>query len=325
MKIILVTGGAGFVGSSFIKYFLKRNKNFIIVNVDKQIFSADMGRLADLENSPRYHHIKGDVCNRDLIEYVLRKYRPSWIVNFCSETQNSRDPKKFQAADETSYTSTLALLDGARHLWARSSLSDKRFLQVSTDEIYGTSNDEGCYYDEEGPLVPENPFTALKAGADLMALAYFKAFSLPAVILRSCSIYGPCQSPQCLIPFMIRNILANQKIELRYPGSEREWLHVADQCSAITRALFFARAGEIYNIGAGNAASEADIAARLLKLACKPADRLTVAMKPMNSEGHRRLNSYKARCNLKWTNSYTLDEGLLNTLQWYESNHVFTN
>lgn len=321
MQIMLVTGGAGFIGSSFIKYFLKRNKNFIVANIDKQAYPFEMDRMAELENSPRYHHIKGDVCNRDLAEYVLRKYRPSWIVNFCSEPQTSVDVRKFQASGETSFTGTLALLEGARYIWARSSLANKRFIQVSTDEVYGLSGDEKGFCDEDSPLVPESPFSAVKAGADLMASAYFKAFNLPTVILRSCGTYGPWQDYRCKVPSLIKSILLDDRVTLQSSGPVREWIHVSDLCSAITRTLFFAHPGETYNIGSDESVSDADLAAMLLKLAEKPAERLSVAVNRQNREGACRLNSYKAKCNLRWFISYHLEEGLKDTLHWYESHH----
>lgn len=325
MKIMLVTGGAGFIGSNFIKYFLRRNKNFIVANIDKQTYPFEMDRMAELENSPRYHHIKGDVCNRDLTEYVLRKYRPTWIVNFCSEPLASVDVRKFQASGEISFTGTLALLEGARYIWARSSTADKRFIQVSTDEVYGLPGDEKVFCDEDAPLMPENPFSAVKAGADLMASAYFKAFNLPTVILRSCCTYGPWQDLRCTVPSLIKSVLHDNMVTLHSASPVKEWIHVSDLCSAITRALFFARPGETYNIGSGESASYADLAAILLKLAGKPAERLPVTVKSQNREGTCRLNSYRAKCNLKWSNSFDLEEGLKDTMHWYESQRTLTN
>lgn len=325
MKIMLVTGGAGFKGSNFMKCFLKRNKNFIVVNIDRQNYPYEMNRLEELENSPRYHHIKGDVCNRDLVEYVLRKYRPSWIVNFCCEPQSSTDPRKFHATGETSFTSTLALLEGARNIWARSSMADKRFVQVSTDEVYGLSANEKDFHDENAPLSPENPYSAVKAGADLMASAYFKAFNLPTLILRSCSAYGPWQDFHCPVPALIKRILNNETVNCNSSNPVREWIHISDLCSAITRTLFFARPGETYNIGSGESASEADIAAILLKFAGKSAEKLSVTVRSQKSGHICRLNSNKAKYNLKWSNSYNLEEGLQDTVKWYESHRDLWN
>lgn len=368
MRIMLVTGGAGFIGSNFIKYFLRRNKNYIIVNIDKQLYSAEMNRLSDLESSPRYHHIKGDVLSRDLCEYVLRKYKPSWIVNFCSEPQIP-SAGKFQPSSESSFSSTFAMLDGAHSIWARSSIADKRFIQISTDDVYGLTNDEDNYFDEDTPLRPENPMSAVKAAADLLAMSYYRAYRLPVVILRSCNTYGPWQDSRCIVPSIIKNILnskgledtkspssfcskpsvsviskshnniessstfcsrssinaANENIAFRSPGAVREWIHVYDLCSAITRSLFFARPGDIYNIGSNECASNADLAMMLAKIANMPADELSSAVTKDKREdlGQIKLNSYRARNNLKWSNSYNLEDGLKETLLWYKE-HSFS-
>lgn len=345
MRILLVTGGAGFIGSNFIKYFLRRNKNYIIVNIDKQSYPAEMNRMSDLEASPRYHHIKGDVCSRDLCEYVLRKYKPCWIVNFCSEPQIPSAGKLLQPSSESSFSSTFAMLEGAHSIWARSSIADKRFIQISTDDVYGLTQDETNYFDEDTPLKPENPLSAVKAAADLIALSYYRAFSLPVVILRSCNTYGPWQDTRCIVPSLIRTILNDKSLESvespstfavdrRYnainentafqsPGAVKEWIHVYDLCSVITRALFFARPGETYNIGSNESASNADLAAMLAKIADMPADKLSSATLKDKREncGLLKLNSYRARNNLKWSNSYNLEDGLKETLLWYKEHH----
>lgn len=321
MKVILVAGGAGFIGSNFIKYFLVRNKNFIIVNIDKQAYPFDSGRLAALENSPRYHHVKGDVCNQDLTEYVLRKYRPSWIVNFCSEPEQAKDGRRFSYSNDSSYAATHSLLEGANYIWGRVSPEGKRFLQISSDTVYGLNNDSSEYINEESRLMPVDPYSAMKAGADLMVESYHKAFGLPSIILRSCNIYGPWQGKRSLIPSMIRSILEDRQIEVTSPENQiREWMHVADLCSAIVRALFFAKPGEIYNAGSGESSSEADLARILLNLAGKPEDSLRINPDRRQKAGFCLLNSYKARCNLRWAVSYRLDEGLENTLNWYKQN-----
>ncbi len=344
MRILLVTGGAGFIGSNFIKYFLRRNKNYIVVNIDKQSYPAEMNRLSDLEASPRYHHIKGDVCSRDLCEYVLRKYKPCLIVNFCSEPQIPSTGKWLQPSCESSFSSTFAMLEGAHSIWTRTSIADKRFIQISTDDVYGSTNDKDIFYDEDTPLKPENPLSAVKAAADLLALSYYRAYSLPVVILRSCNTYGPWQDTRCTVPSIIRSILnnkslgsiepsstfccrpsvnaINENIAHQAPGVVKEWIHVYDLCSAITRALFFARPGDTYNIGSDETASSADLAIMLAKAADMPADKLSSnAIKDKRDNYGLKLNSYRARNNLKWSTSYNLEDGLKDTLLWYKENH----
>jgi len=324
VKVILVTGGAGFIGSNFIRYFLTRNKNCIIANIDKQAYPSEMGRLSALENSPRYHHVKGDVCNQDLTEYVLRKYRPSWIVNFCSEPEPSKDKRKFKFSPDSSFTAAHSLLEGAHYIWSRASCADKKFLQISSDSVYGTTNDDNEFFSEESRMTPDDPHSAIKAGTDLLVEAYHKAYNLPTVILRSCSIYGPWQSAQCPVPSMIKSIHEDRNIEITSSADhKREWMHVNDLCAAITRALFFARPGVIYNAGSGEIASEADIARLLLKLAGKQDSPVNEPAGKSRQTGFCQLNSYRTKCNLRWSKSYHLEEGLADTLNWYEQHKVF--
>lgn len=322
MKVILVAGGAGFIGSNFIKYFLKRNKNFIIANIDKQAYPAELGRLTELEDSPRYHHVKGDVCNQDLTEYVMRKYKPSMIINFCCEPEQSGDMKKFRFSGDSSYSAAYSLLEGARYIWSRASLPDKRFLQISSDSVYGLTENDSEFFDEASALRPSDPLSAIRAGTDLLAGAYCSSFKLPVAILRSCNIYGPWQSTHCKIPTMIRNILADREPVQISSGPEREWMYVYDMCSAITRALFFAKPGEIYNVGSGETVSDYGIAAILGKLQGTSPEKLKLSAVDRHCDEACRLNSYKARFSLKWSNSYSLNEGLYETLKWYKSDDM---
>ncbi len=321
MKIVLTTGGAGFIGSNFIKYFLRRNKNYIIVNIDKQAYPAELGRLADLENSPRYHHIKGDVCNQDLIEYVFRKFRPSWIINFCTESEQQKNPGKFIYSSTSSFSATLSLLEGARNIWNRTPLAEKRFIQVSTDDVYGFSSNENAELDESAVFRPTDPYSAIRAGADLMVSAYNTAYNIPTVILRCCSIYGPWQSLDCTVPSIIESILAGKEPQVRSDSPSKEWLHVTDLSSAITRALFFASPGGIYNIGSGDVAAPSELSAILTGLAGKQSANPPVPMKGRTAVKMLRLDSKKAIRKLRWAKSYSLEEGLSNTLKWYENYH----
>jgi dTDP-glucose 4,6-dehydratase len=321
MKMILTTGGAGFIGSNFIRYFLRRNKNFIVVNIDKQAYPAEFGRLSDLENSPRYHHIKGDVCNQDLIEYVFRKFRPSWIINFCTEPEQMKNPGKFVYANTSSFSATLSLLEGARSIWGRMPLAEKRFIQVSADDVYGFPPKANEGLDESAPLMPSDPYAAIKAGADLMVSAYNTAYNIPTVILRCCSIYGPWQNWDCTVPSVIRSILAGKEPQLRGEGPSREWLHVTDLSAAITRALFFASPGSTFNIGSGDAATPAELSAILSRLAGIgiQSEKAPAPEKRKAAVKILRLDSGKAAKKLKWTKGYSLEEGLDNVLKWYEN------
>lgn len=319
MKMVLTTGGAGFVGSNFIKYFLRRNKNFIIVNIDKQAYPAEYGRLADLENSPRYHHIKGDVCNQDLIEYVFRKFRPSWIINFCTEPEQMKSPGKFTYSNASSFSATLSLLEGARTIWHKTSLAEKRFIQVSTDDVYGFPSNGKDGIDESAVFMPADPYAAIRAGADLMVSAYNTAYNLPTVTLRCCSIYGPWQGRDCVVPSIIRSILDGKEPQFRNEEPAKEWLHVTDLSSAITRALFFASPGSVFNIGSGDAAAPAELSAVLARLAGIYTEKtVPVPAKGKTAVKMLRLDSGKTARKLKWVKGYSLEEGLYNTLSWYD-------
>jgi dTDP-glucose 4,6-dehydratase len=319
MKMVLTTGGAGFIGSNFIKYFLRRNKNFIVVNIDKQAYPAEYGRLTDLENSPRYHHIKGDVCNQDLIEYVFRKFRPSWIINFCTEPEQMKNPGKFTYSNASSFSATLSLLEGARTIWNKTSLAEKRFIQVSTDAVYGFPSHGKDGLDESAAIMPADPYAAIRAGADLMVSAYSTAYGLPTVTLRCCSVYGPWQDRDCTVPSIIRSILAGKEPLLKGDSPAKEWLHVTDLSSAITRALFFASPGSIFNIGSGDAATPAELSALLAKLAGIYSEKAVAPAKRKTDVKMLRLDSGKAVKRLKWVKGYSLEEGLYNTLKWYEN------
>ncbi len=319
MKIVLTTGGAGFIGSNFIKYFLKRNRNFIIINVDKQDFPAEMGRLSDLENSPRYHHIKGDVCNQDLIEYVFRKFKPSWIINFCSEPEHLRNPGKSAISNTSSYTATISLLEGAKAIWSRIPQADKRFVQVSTDEVYGLPDRGAEPIDESAALMPLDPLAALRAGADLMVSAYNKAYNIPTVILRCCSIYGPWQGPVCTVPSMIRSVLERKEPQFRRDSPAKEWLYVNDLNSVITRALFFASPGSVFNIGSGECITDEELSGILVRLAGKQSITAPVPAQSGKVREVSRLDFRKAENKLRWSKGASLEEGLTNTLKWYEN------
>lgn len=319
VKMVLTTGGAGFIGSNFIRYFLRRNRNFIVVNIDKQAYPAELGRLADLENSPRYHHIKGDVCNQDLIEYVFRKFKPSWIINFCTEPEQMKNPGKFVYSNTSSFSATLSLLEGARSIWGRTLLTEKRFVQVSADDVYGFPSCGNDGLDESAAFMPSDPYAAIKAGADLMVSAYNMAYGLPTIILRCCSIYGPWQSHDCTVPSIIRSILAGKEPQLRNDGPAEEWLHVTDLSSAITRALFFASPGSIFNIGSGDTATPAELSAILARLAGIQTERVYDPAKRKASIKILRLDCRKAAKKLKWAKGYSLEEGLNNVLKWYEN------
>ena len=321
MKIILVTGGAGFIGSNFVKYFLRRNKNFIIVNIDKLTYAGSMNNLKEIEDNPRHHFIKGDICNRDLVNYVLKRYRPDYIINFAAESHVDRSIENPLLFIETNVLGTMTLLEGARYIWNKRGNAGNRFIQISTDEVYGSIDNKSEFFYEESQLLPNSPYSASKASADLMVRSFSKTYDFPVMITRCCNNYGPNQNTEKFIPKCITNALNDKPIPIYGDGSNvREWIHVIDHNIAIIRVLFYGKPGEIYNIGTGNEFTNIEIAKRIIKHLGKSEELLTTVKDRLGHDMRYALNSYKIRNNLSWSNKYNFDEGLKETIRWYIDN-----
>lgn len=321
MRVLLVTGGAGFIGSNFIRYFLRRNKNFIIINIDKLGSQANLNNLKDLEQSPRYHFIKGDICNQELIQYILRKNNPEFIINFAAETSPIKELQHPTSLVETNILGTMTLMDCARHIWQKNNFTGCRFIQVSTADVYGNIPGNCEYLLEECELMPDTPFAATKASADLMIRSYVQAYGFPAVITRSCDTYGPYQSMDHTLPLWIHLAMKGDTLPIQDDGSKvREYIHVQDHCIALIRTLFYSKPGEIYNIGTGEEISSIGLAQKVLRLLGKPEDGFRVLNEHTLGSGRLCVNSYKMRSNLGWSSKYNLDEGIKETIQWYKTN-----
>ena len=320
MKVLLVTGGAGFIGSNFVNYFLRRNKNFIIVNVDKLTYAGNLKNLAEVENSPRHHFIKGDICNYDLINYVFRKYRPDYVINFAAESHVDRSINNPSVFVETNVMGTLTLLEAARSLWSKNGYKGNRFLQISTDEVYGSLDNEKDFFTEESNIMPNSPYSASKAGADLMVRAFSRTYDFPVIITRCCNNYGPYQHNEKFIPTCISNALQDKPIPIYGTGSNvREWIHVLDHSVGIIRALFYGKPGEIYNIGTGEEVSNIVLAEKILIKLGKSRDLITKVKDRLGHDKRYALDSRKARYNLSWSSKFNLDAGLDNTINWYKN------
>lgn len=321
MKVMLVTGGAGFIGSNFIRYFLRRNRNFILVNLDKLTYAGNLNNLREVEDSPRYHFIKGDICNYELVNYVLRKYKPHIIINFAAESHVDRSIHHPSAFAETNIMGTLTLLESARHIWGKGNPEDCRFVQVSTDEVYGSIDNDQDYFLEESNLLPNSPYSASKAGADLMVRAYAKTYGLPVITTRCCNNYGPYQYPEKFIPKSITCALNGEPIEIYGDGkNKREWIHVLEHCIALIRAMFYGKPGEVYNIGTGFEISNIELAQKILKYLEKPQDMIRYVDDRPAHDRRYALNSYKIKSNLNWVSKIRFEDGLYQTVQWYKDN-----
>lgn len=308
---ILVTGGAGFIGSNFIHHILRTYPRYAVLNLDKLTYAGNLENLADLESNPNYQFIKGDICVDADCELALRGVDA--VVHFAAESHVDRSIADARTFVETNVQGTFNLLDLAR----RNRVG--RFLHVSTDEVYG-SLAPGEIADEGFHLAPKSPYAASKAASDLLARSFWHTYAFPIIIARSSNNYGPHQFPEKLIPLMITNALEGRKLPLYGDGmNERDWIHVEDHCRALDRVLHDGRAGNTYNIGGGAPVSNLAVVHQVLRLLGKDEDQIEfVADRP----GHDRryaLNARKIKDELGWKPGTTLPDGLARTVAWYRA------
>ena len=309
---ILVTGGAGFIGSNFVKYILSQYPGYKIVNLDKLTYAGNLDNLSDVEDNSNYQFIKGDICDQRLVESIVEE-KIDVIVNFAAETHVDRsiyDPTIFV---KTNVFGTQALLESALKF------KIKRFIQISTDEVYGSST-KG-FFTESSPLLPNSPYSASKASADLLVRSYFKTFGLSAVITRSTNNYGPYQFPEKLIPLFITNALSGQELPLYGDGLYvRDWLHVEDHCKALDLVVHKGRIGEIYNIGGDCEKTNLEIAELILKRLNQPKSLIAhVKDRPAHDRRYA-LDSSKIKNELGFRPDVSFEEGLSKTVDWYIAN-----
>lgn len=318
MKTILVTGGAGFIGSNFIKYFLRRNKNFLIINMDKLSHSANIENMREFEDSPRHQFIMGDICNQDFVSFIFKKYKPDYIINFAAESQGDKISNGILSAGESNILGTLSLLENARAIWQKNKFDGNKFIQISTDEVYGSLNNRNDTFFEDSPLNPSTPYSASKAAADMLCHSYYKTYGMPVIITRSCNNYGPGQQADKFIPYCIKNALDNKTVIIKESNrNTSEWIYVTDHAIALIRTLFYGKSGEIYNIGTGEEITSTELVKRVYTILNKTF--YTESEKENNEIFIRKaVNSYKLRNNLGWSHKMNLEEGLKETIRWYK-------
>lgn len=309
---ILVTGGAGFIGSNFIRTYLLDHPADSIINLDKLTYAGNLDNLADLEGAANYTFIRGDVAETEAVEKALGAGVDA-VVHFAAETHVDRSITNARDFVNTNVLGAFTLLEAAR----RKSVS--RFLHVSTDEVYG-SMPPGKAADEMWPLEPNSPYAASKAASDLLARSFWQTHRFPVVITRCSNNYGPNQFPEKLIPLMVTNALEGKKLPVYGDGlNERDWIYVVDHCRALDRVLRSGRPGEVYNIAAGKPHSNLEIVKALLEILGKPEDLIEyVADRP----GHDRryaLETAKISRDLAWSPSVSLEQGLRDTVNWYRT------
>jgi dTDP-glucose 4,6-dehydratase len=310
---ILVTGGAGFIGSNFIRHVLGARKDCEVINYDKLTYAGNLANLEEVAENPNYTFIKGDICDAAGVEGAMRGCDA--VVHFAAESHVDRSIYEPAPVIDTNIKGTFTLLEMAR------ALRVERFLQISTDEVYGDLP-PGAFADESSPLRPSSPYSASKAAADLLVLSYVRTYGLPAVITRSSNNYGPYQFPEKFLPLMITNGLDHKPLPLYGDGrQERDWLHVEDNCRGILCVLEKGRSGEVYNIGGLDLEENLAIARRLLGLMNRPESLLSYVNDRPGHDRRYALRCHKMRDELSWKPLISLEAGLRQTIDWYR-NHA---
>ena len=308
---ILITGGAGFIGSNFI-HFLLDNYDDQIINIDKLTYAGNLDNLGDISSNNNYEFYQGDILDKKFIKKVFDQ-SIDYVVNFAAETHVDRSIENSNQFIKTNVEGTQVLLDRALEC------NIKNFVQISTDEVYGSIN-KGKF-NENNKLKPNNPYSASKASADLLLKAYHNTYNLPVNITRSSNNYGPYQYPEKLIPLFITNIMQDKKIPLYGDGENiRDWIYVKDNCKAIDLVMRKGKRGEIYNIGANNEKSNIEITKAILKIMNKSEDIIKYVEDRPGHDYRYALNNKKIRNELGWNPKISFYKGLRKTINWYQNN-----
>jgi dTDP-glucose 4,6-dehydratase len=312
-KRILVTGGAGFIGSNFVLYMLKNYPDYEIINIDSLTYAGNLENLKSVENNPNYRFVKGSIIDNQLVN-SLAADELEGIINFAAESHVDRSIEDPGIFVETNIKGTQVLLDAAKKYEV------KRYLQVSTDEVYGSLGPTG-YFMENTPLAPNSPYSASKTGADLLVRAYNETFGLNTVITRCSNNYGPFQFPEKLIPLIISNALEDKALPVYGDGLNiRDWLHVEDHCAAIALAFFKGQSGEIYNVGGNNERTNIQIIETILGLLGKPESLITYVKDRLGHDRRYAIDATKITQELGWSPKYTFETGIKETVEWYCNN-----
>jgi dTDP-glucose 4,6-dehydratase len=312
MKII-VTGGAGFIGSCFVRLALQ-NPSLEIVNIDKLTYAGNLENLATLANHPRYHFIKADICDLEGLGRIFQDRKPEAVIHFAAESHVDRSIFSPQPVFDTNLGGSFNLLETMR------ANRVARFIHVSTDEVYG-SLEAPLEADERFPLQPSSPYSAAKAGSDLLALGYHKTYKLPVIVTRASNNYGPYQFPEKLIPLMISNALENKALPVYGDGMQiRDWLYVEDHCRALLAVLEKGRDGEIYNIGGNCSLPNKSVVQQILTITGRPASLIEYVTDRPGHDRRYALSSAKLFKETGWTPQMDFERGLAATVEWYRSN-----
>ncbi len=312
MSKILVTGGAGFIGSNFVKYMLDKYSDYEIINLDALTYCGNLENLKDIEDMDNYTFVKGDIRDKELVDDLVSKV--DYVINFAAESHVDRSIDDPEIFIKSNVLGTQVLLNAAKNLGV------EKYIQISTDEVYGTLGETG-YFSETTPLQSNSPYSASKSGGDLITRAYFETFDLPINITRCSNNYGPYQFPEKLIPLMISNALEDKKLPIYGDGKNiRDWLHVYDHCQAIDLVLHEGKLGEVYNIGGHNERQNIQIVKLILEALGKDESLIEFVADRLGHDRRYAIDADKIRNELGWEPKYTFETGIKETIQWYLDN-----
>lgn len=311
---ILVTGGAGFIGSNFVHYLLEKEPQAKVVNLDLLTYAGNLDNLKSILDNPRYTFIQGNITNSELVNHIMQTHQITHIVNFAAESHVDRsilDPGVFV---ETNVQGTLNLLNQAK------AHDIKKYVQVSTDEVYGSLGPDG-YFTEDTPLTPNSPYSSSKAGGDLLVRAYFETYGMDVNITRCSNNYGPLHFPEKLIPLMITNAMDGKSLPVYGDGENiRDWLHVKDHCQAIHLVMTEGKKGEVYNVGGHNERTNNQIVDLIVDKLGVSRDLITYVEDRLGHDRRYAIDPSKLMSELGWKPEYTFDTGILETIEWYQNN-----
>ncbi|NOZ03916.1 MAG: dTDP-glucose 4,6-dehydratase [FCB group bacterium] len=308
-KTYFITGGCGFIGSNFVHYLMEQELVERVVNLDKLTYAGNPANLKQYDNDRRYHFIHGDICDKKIVEQIFDQYKPDYLVNFAAESHVDRSIGKPEDFIQTDIFGAFTLLEAARKHGL------ERFIQISTDEVYG-SIVSGSFR-ETDPLMPRNPYSASKAGADRLAYSYYATYKVPVIITRASNNYGPYQYPEKLIPLFVTNAMEDKPLPLYGDGKNvRDWLYVEDHCRAIQFVIEKGAVGEVYNIGGGNELMNVEITRTILEHLGKPESLIRYVDDRLGHDRRYSLNCEKLN-KLGWRPVHVFEQAIKDTIDWY--------